>query len=306
MVARWGGGNNAGHTVYVNGKQYKTHLVPSGVFYGIPSIVGPGCVLHPESFKKELLYLEENGFDPSLVKVSPRCHIITDEHIEFDKQNLAKKLGTTSKGIAPAYTAKYARTGILAKDVLIDSMLWNEKLYGAILCEGAQGVWLDIDHGSYPYVTSSSTLPYAASSIGFPPQKIRRIYGAAKLYDTKSGVDPLFPEELLNDPILTKIGELGKEYGVTTGRRRIVNWLQLDKLIEAINLSGTTNLIISKCDILNTILSKNGEDGISYFYSGKKIYKYNFDSYISEIELTIRRNCPLISDITFSYSPERI
>ena len=118
-VARWAGGNNAGHTVWVDGEKFKTHLVPSGVFYDVKSVVGPGCVLHPESFYAELSYLEDNGFDSSLVKVSPKCHIVTDDHLEFDRANLAKKLGTTGRGIAPSYSAKFARTGILAKDCLL-------------------------------------------------------------------------------------------------------------------------------------------------------------------------------------------
>jgi adenylosuccinate synthase len=126
-------------------------------------------------------------------------------------------------------------------------------LYGKVLCEGAQSVWLDIDHGDYPYVTSSTTMPYGACSLGFSPRKINRLIGIAKAYDTKSGVDPLFPESLWNDSVLNKIIELGGEYGSTTGRKRLVNWLNLDKLKKAINLSGCTELIINKCDILEKV-----------------------------------------------------
>ena len=204
-VARWAGGNNAGHTVWVDGEKFKTHLVPSGVFYGVKSVVGPACVLHPESFQSELDYLSDNGFDASLVKVSPNCHIVMDEHLYNDQKNLVKKLGTTGRGIAPAYAAKAARQGVLAKDVLSPSLIWDEVLDGNLLCEGAQGVWLDIDQGLYPYVTSSTTLPYGACSIGFPTQKIRRIWGAAKIYDTRSGEDPRFPESLLDDPNLLRL-----------------------------------------------------------------------------------------------------
>lgn len=250
FVARWAGGNNAGHTVYVNGDRYKTHLVPSGVFHNIPSVIGPGCVLHPKSFFRELEYLNDNGFNPSLVKVSPRCHIVVDSYIEFDKSNLAGKLGTTSKGIAPTYAAKSARTGVLAKDVLPSEYIWDEKLYGNVLCEGAQGIWLDLDAGNYPYVTSSTTLPYASCSLGFPTQMINDVWGAAKIYDTRSGIDTFFPESLYNDEDLSKIIDLGQEYGVTTGRKRKVNWLNLDMLINAVRLTGTTNLVISKCDVL--------------------------------------------------------
>ncbi len=210
-VCRWAGGNNAGHTVFLKGKKFKTHLIPSGVFHGIKSIIGPQCVVHPESLQEELNYLKEKGFDTSLVKVSPRAHIVTDKHITTDKKKLAKKLGTTSKGIAPCYSDKMARTGQLAKDVLPEELIWDEQLSGRILCEGAQGYYLDIDHGNYPYVTSSITLPYGACSLGFPPQKIRRIWGIAKLYDTRSGVDPLFPDKLLKDKELAKLGDLGGE-----------------------------------------------------------------------------------------------
>lgn len=304
MVARWAGGNNAGHTVFVDSKKYKTHLVPSGVFYGKLSVVGPACVLHPASFQAELDYLQENGFDTSLVKVSPKCHIVTDDHIEYDKKNLAGKLGTTAKGIAPSYAAKAGRTGILARDVLPKEMLWDGIIEGKVLCEGAQGIWLDVDHGDYPYVTSSNTLPYAAASIGFPPQKIRRIYGAAKLYDTKSGVDPLFPKELLDDPVLTRIGELGKEYGVTTGRRRSVNWLRLDMLIDAINMTGTTHLVISKCDILAQLLTE-GYD-LKLLIKDMVLSYNDFNQMLDTVERNILDSCPLIEEVVFSYSPEEI
>ena len=299
-VARWAGGNNAGHTVWVNDKKYKTHLVPSGVFYGVKSIVGPGCVLHIESFQAELDYLSENGFDTSLVKVSPKCHIVTDEHISYDKRYLAAKLGTTSRGIAPCYSDKAARTGILAKDVLDKELLWDEKLSGNILCEGAQGVWLDIDHGNYPYVTSSITLPYGACSIGFPPQKINKIWGAAKLYDTRSGEDPLFPESLLHDSELAAIAKLGEEFGVTTGRPRKVNWLNLTMLVDSINLTGATNLIINKCDIIKEL-------GTHRLYQNDLLISFVvFKDMLAYIEAEVRQSCPLIEEIKFSFSPKEI
>jgi adenylosuccinate synthase len=127
----------------------------------------------------------------------------------------------------------------------LKDFLWDGKLSGAILCEGAQSIWLDINYGNYPYVTSSETFPHNACSLGFSPKKIREIIGVAKIYDTKSGVDPLFPEALWSDPELSRLIEPGQEYGATTGRRRTVNWLNLDKLLTAINLSGTTKLTIS-------------------------------------------------------------
>lgn len=300
-VIRWAGGNNAGHTVYVDGKKYATHLIPSGIFYGKLSIIGPGCVLHPASFFKELEYLAESGFDTSLVKVSPRAHIVQPEHIAEDKRDLAKKLGTTSKGIAPVYAAKAARVGIQAKDVLSEEYLWDENLPENILCEGAQGFYLDQDFGNYPYVTSSVTLPYGACSIGFPPQVIDEIYGICKAYDTRSGEDPYFPELNEVEPTLLVVAKLGNEFGVTTGRPRKVRWLDLDMLINAINISGTTTLIMNKCDILEKI---EGESQIKYTYKNKL---QNVDTVLSMIEDVlgiIRENCPFVKKAIFSYSPE--
>ena len=195
--------------------------------------------------------MEEHGFDTSLIKVSPRAHVVLDKHIKKDIDKLSKKLGTTSKGIAPSYSDKMARVGVQAKDVILEHfILKDEALYGNILCEGAQGFYLDVDWGNYPYVTSSITLPYGACSLGFSPKKIRNIWGTAKIYDTRSGVDPLFPNSLFEDEELSRLGELGEERGVTTGRRRHVNWLRIDYLINAINKSGATHIIINKCDVM--------------------------------------------------------
>ena len=251
FVCRWAGGNNAGHTVFINDEKFKTHLIPSGIFHGAKSIIGPGCVINKDSFYSEILYLKDRGFDTSLVKVSPRAHVVLDKHIGTDIKVLSKKLGTTSKGIAPCYSDKTGRVGVQAKDILPkEFILQNEDLYGNVLCEGAQGFYLDIDWGNYPYVTSSTTLPYGACSLGFSPKKIRNIWGTAKIYDTRSGVDPLFPNSLFEDIDLSELGRLGEERGVTTGRRRQVNWLRVDYLINAINKSGATHIIINKCDVL--------------------------------------------------------
>lgn len=300
FVCRWAGGNNAGHTVFLNGKKYKTHLVPSGVFHGIPSIIGPGCVVNREALLSELEYIKECGFDSSLVKVSPRAHMVTDAHISKDKRKLAKKLGTTSKGIAPSYADKMARVGVLAKDALPAELIWDEVLYGKILCEGAQGFYLDIDHGNYPYVTSSTTLPYGACSLGIPPQKIRKIYGTCKVYDTRSGVDPLFPTSLLDDPDLSMLGDLGEEYGVTTGRRRIVNWFNLDMMLNAVKISGATDIIFNKADILKKF-------GKYKLFHDNKLKEFNrwddFTSYISE---QIGESRSLVNNVHFSGHSERI
>jgi adenylosuccinate synthase len=256
MVCRWNGGPNAGHTVYLNDKKYKTHLIPSGVFHGKKSIIGPNCVINVSKFKDEIDYLKENGFDTSLIKIHPNTHVITEEHIKFDCNFLKPKLGTTGQGIAPCYASKANRSGIQiskAKFNPLKEFLWDGKLEGKILCEGAQSIWLDINYGDYPFVTSSETFPHNACSLGFSPKKIRDIIGVVKIYDTKSGVDPLFPETLWEDPQLNKLIELGQEYGSTTGRKRIVNWLNFGRLMESINLSGVTKVIINKCDVLEEL-----------------------------------------------------
>lgn len=268
IVCRWNGGPNAGHTVYINNKKYKTHIIPCGIFKNKLSIIGPNCVLNIDKFYNELDYLSSEGFDTNLIKVSPKTHIITDHHIKYDLQVLKEKLGTTGQGIAPAYADKMLRVGKLAKDYIDPKYIWDGELYGNVLCEGAQSFWLDINYGDYPYVTSSETLPYSACSLGFSPRKIRDIIGVAKIYDTKSGVDPLFPTTLWEDPELNMIIDIGKEFGSTTGRRRIVNWLNLNKLIDSIKISGTNKVIINKCDILEKIHTYK-------LFQNNNLYKFN-------------------------------
>ena len=298
FVCRWAGGPNAGHTVYIDGEKFKTHHIPSGVFFGVPSIIGPGCVVNPGKFYAELDYLEANGFDSTLVKVSPRAHIIRANHIRDDKEKLASTLGTTSNGIAPCYAEKAARTGVRAKDVLPDNYLWDEQLWGNVLCEGAQGMWLDMDWGDYPWVTSSNTLPYAACSLGFPTSKIRQTVGVVKAYDTRSGNDPLFPESLLKDPELSKIGDIGKEYGVTTGRRRKVNWLNFDLLRKAVDITGPTQIIVNKVDVLEEI-------GIYKIILDGEIKQFqNWDDMADFISKDLVRRD--VDTIWFSRDPEEI
>ena len=298
-VCRWNGGPNAGHTVYINNIKYKTHIIPCGIFQDKPSIIGPGCVLHLEKFYAELKYLNENGFNIGLVKVSPKTHIITEDHIEYDLDNLKNKFGTTGQGIAPCYSDKMLRKGIRAEQVLPKEFLWDENLSGSVLCEGAQSVWLDIDHGTYPYVTSSSTMPYAACSLGFSPRLVRKLIGVAKIYDTKSGIDPLFPESLWEDESLSAIITEGTEFGSTTGRKRLVNWLNLDKLIQSIRLSGCTDLIINKCDVLETV------GKFKVIFENEVIIFYNLDTMKEFITTLIKENTS-VETIVFSGSKEQI
>lgn len=268
IVCRWNGGPNAGHTVYINDKKYKTHIIPCGIFQNKLSVIGPNCVINVDKFFDEIEYLEKEGFDTSLIKVSPKTHLITQNHIQYDSVFLKNRFGTTNQGIAPAYADKMLRLGKLARDYIDKKYLWDGELYGNILCEGAQSFWLDINYGNYPYVTSSETLPYSACSLGFSPKKIRDIIGVAKIYDTKSGVDPLFPELLANLPEQKEIIRIGQEFGTTTGRTRIPNWLRINHLIYAIKVSGATQLIINKCDVLEEVgiykIIISADEGINY------------------------------------------
>lgn len=302
FVCRWAGGNNAGHTIYVNGNKYATHLIPSGVFHGIPSIIGPGCVVHKESFFDEINYLQKNGFNTKLVKISPKAHIITDEHIEEDKQKYNKVLGTTAKGIGTCYSDKYARKGIRIQDRKEEfkEYIWDEKLFGKVLCEGAQGFWLDIDYGNYPYVTSSSCLPHSACTLGFAPQKIRNIFGAVKMYDTRVGKDPDFPDDLLCNQELMTLAQEGNEYGTTTNRARLVNYLNLDKLISAIEVSGTTELIISKVDIVEKT------NIFRYYYQDILHTVDTLQQMKDDIQEILYSNTSLLKNIIFSSNPEKI
>ena len=246
-VCRFNGGSNAGHTFYVNDKKVITHVIPSGIAFNIPSIIGPNCVVCIEEFFAELSYLEHLGFNPKLVKISPKAHIVTPHHKEQDANYYSKLIGTTSKGIGLCYADKALRTGVRADTVMPKEYLWDEKLDGHVLCEGAQSFWLDINQGSYPYVTSSECLPYASCSLGFSPKKIRDIIAVAKMYDTRSGVDPYFD---LDDEETQLVAKLGNEYGTTTGRARQVKWLNLDKLSYAIEKAGANILYMNKGDTL--------------------------------------------------------
>lgn len=299
-VCRWNGGPNAGHTVYLNNKKYKTHLIPSGVFHGKKCVIGPNCVINIDKFFDEIDYLNKEGFDTSLVKISPKTHIITQRHIEYDLKFLKPKLGTTGQGIAPCYSDKMLRVGKLAVNYLDKKYIWDEKLSGLILCEGAQSFWLDINYGNYPYVTSSETLPYSACSLGFNPKLIREVIGVAKIYDTKSGVDPMFPESLWNDEDLNKIIELGAEFGSTTNRKRIVNWLNLDHLFKAMNISGVTYLIVNKCDILQTL------NKYKLYHRNELISFNSFNEMKSYILSNIHDNVKSCTQIIFSGDKEAI
>lgn len=262
LVLRYNGGSNAGHTVYVNGDKVVTHQVPVGVIKGIPSIIGPGCVVNIPKLREEIQSLYDLGFDiEDMIMVDHRAHVVTDEHLNEDGSD--EKIGTTRQGIGPAYRAKYGRTGTRIGDVIPDlprdlfrvvdiyEYLFLKNFNYRILCEGAQGFHLDIDWGDYPYVTSSHCTAGSACLNGIPPHKIRKVIGIMKAYETYVGNKTHFTDD--DDPTFQKIREVGHEYGATTGRPRKVNWLNLDRAIQAINVNGVTDVIINKADVLQQV-----------------------------------------------------
>ena len=280
VIARYQGGDNAGHTIAFDGKTYKLRLIPSGIFYSDKiSVIGNGVVLNPKSLVTELKYLHDNGVSTDNLRISNRAHVILPYHIVLDGlQEAAKKdnkIGTTNKGIGPAYMDKAARVGIrvadlLEKDTFEEKLRTNleeknrlfEKMYGheplkfedifeeyyeygqvlkdyvtdtsvilndaldsgkRVLFEGAQGVMLDIDQGTYPFVTSSNPVAGGVTiGSGVGPAKIDKVVGACKAYTSRVGDGP-FPTEL-HDEIGDHIREVGHEYGTVTKRPRRIGW----------------------------------------------------------------------------------
>ncbi|WP_312653198.1 adenylosuccinate synthase [Proteiniclasticum sp.] len=308
VVVRFQGGNNAGHTVEVGDKQYKLHLIPSGIINGKKlNIIGNGVVLDPLAFFSELEYLKNMGLsinEENLI-VSDRANVIMPYHKVLDqlkeKARGKNDIGTTGKGIGPAYTDKVERSGIRVCDLLhpeslkekitqnlqeknqyivkilggeaIDPELVYEEylalgerlrpyvkdtsvvLYNEIrknrkiLFEGAQGMLLDIDYGTYPFVTSSNTTAGGvASGSGIGPNSIEKAIGVTKAYTTRVGKGP-FPTEL-EDETGEWIREKGHEYGTTTGRSRRCGWLDLVIVKTSIRVSGLTSLVLTKIDTL--------------------------------------------------------
>jgi len=272
-VIRYNGGCNAGHTIYHEGKKFVTHHIPCGVFFGIKSIIGPGCVVHPDTFFEEIENLEKSGIPAKdLVLVSSNTHIITDFHRMEDSKD--EEIGTTKRGNGPAYRDKYARRGVRAFqdprfanyliDIYDELYLNDDPEEKKILFEGAQGFGLDIDWGDYPYVTSSHCTVGSAILNGVPPQCIRDIWGVAKIYETYVGSKDFEG----NDEIFSKIREIGEEYGSTTGRPRQINWLDFDLLKMAIRINGVTNLVVNKMDVLEEVDSW-------CLYDGPTLYQFN-------------------------------
>lgn len=312
IVARYSGGDNAGHTVAVGEKVYKMHLIPSGVLHSnVVSIMGNGMVINPVNLLKEMDYLASEGVhvSPDNLLISSRAHMITPAHIELDKAKEKQRgdaaIGTTLRGIGPAYFDKTGRTGIRMGDMLDiesfgDTMLaalhqsndqlerdgfapvdsqsavelyitvaeklrpyikdtavyLNKRLKeGAnVVSEGAQGTLLDIDHGSYPFVTSSSpTSGGALTGLGFGPTHVNRVLGIAKAFSTRVGGGPMPTEQ--NNDIGKRLRGTGEnfwdEFGTTTGRARRCGWLDIVMLRYASMVNGFTELALTKLDVLS-------------------------------------------------------
>jgi len=306
VVCRYQGGPNAGHTIIVDVETCKIRQTPSGVISGKTSVIGGGCVVDPEVLIGELDELESRGIDTSVVVLSGNAHLIMPWHIAIDQaseRRLGKlQIGTTRRGIGPAYADKASRLGIRVQDVLDAKILrqkievalaeknvWLERVYEvdpidlegvaaqyesyarrlrpivgdasllvdealqagkAVLFEGAQGTLLDLDHGTYPFVTSSNPVASgAATGIGIGPTRIDRVIGVAKAYVTRVGEGPL-PSEIEGDD-QARVQELGGEFGTVTGRVRRCGWLDLVALRYAVRVNGITSLALTKLDVLS-------------------------------------------------------
>ncbi len=326
VVARFNGGDNAGHTVVAEGHTLKLHLIPSGVLYSdLMLLIGAGVVINPEQLTSEMDELSGIGVDvgPARLKVSAASHIILPTHRALDGAREASRgegaIGTTKRGIGPTYADKAQRVGLragemadpdrfaarvaqgveehngrlerfgieplssedaaaaykayaqrLASHIVDGSALIGEALEAGktVLCEGAQGLLLDLDHGTYPYVTSSSTIAGGATTgLGFGPKEISRVVGVVKAYTTRVGEGP-FPTELL-DQTGDRIREAGNEFGTTTGRPRRCGWLDLPILRYAVRVNGLGELALTKLDVLSGL--KKLKVAVAYTRDGAQV-----------------------------------
>src|SRR5688572_24939352 len=307
VVARYQGGHNAGHTVYVSGKKFVLHLIPSGILHPtVTCVIGNGVVIDPVALFKELDELTAIGVDwKGRVLVSDKAHLILPYHREIELLAEARrgerKIGTTSRGIGPAYEDKIARRGVRVGDLADGStdgplasairenvaarnrlvgdtaMNWEEVLSSLcaiwprlkplvadtslylhramnagkrVMFEGAQGTLLDIDHGTYPFVTSSNaTAGGAATGLGIGPRSIGTVLGVAKAYTTRVGGGPL-PTELI-DPMGERLRETGQEYGASTGRARRCGWFDAVAVRYAVRVNGMAAIAVTKLDVLD-------------------------------------------------------
>lgn len=350
FVIRFNGGNNAGHTLWLNGKKLVTHSVPSGVLSShAVNFIGAGCVLDPVAFIKEVGELVAAGVDlgPERLKIDFRTHLVFPLHRDLDRaregaSGAAGSIGTTLRGIGPTYSTKMDRIGIRAGDITeLDIEARVEKLvkhanftlrglglpetdlsqnlevlalaksliskhvsrdfapfYKAMatkkcVLEGAQGVLLDLDHGSYPFVTSSNTLgAYAAVGTPFPLRGLGPVVGVAKAYLTRVGNGP-FPSELDNETG-ERIRQNGGEFGATTGRARRTGWLNLDELKAGVQISDVTTIVLTKADVLcgekEVFVHVDGAlkrfEGWSALADGNQL-SAEFEAFVAFIEATV-------------------
>ncbi|MCZ2224441.1 MAG: adenylosuccinate synthetase [Chitinophagales bacterium] len=268
-VVKCAGGNNCGHTLYYMDKKYVHHLVPSINFEesDAKGFISCNTVIDLQAMYDEIIDLEKSfkGVGSRLY-VDVNAHVVTESHKTEDRE-ANKHIGTTGKGIGPCYRDKINRSGTRIKDLFNNndvkklkeigvtfttfSALYDNFMKSKLLFEGSQGILLDIDHGTYPYVTSSQTNLASIVASGFANKHLlpNKVFGVAKCYATRVGNGP-FPSELMND-VGEKLRELGKEYGATTGRPRRVGWLDIPLLNYSCRVSGITNLIFTKFDVLN-------------------------------------------------------
>lgn len=307
IAVRCSGGNNAGHTIEVDGIKFAFHLIPSGILNkGTIAVIGNGVVVDPKVLIEEMENLKEHGYSADNLRISDKTHIILPYHVEMDKlleeNRGSNKIGTTARGIGPAYCDKYERCGIRAEDFISDrfeellTINVNNKnkifeLYGRqtfdakamfeeykkyaeilkphiidtitllhnaiesgkkVLCEGAQASLLDIDFGSYPFVTSSNpTIGGVCTGSGIGAKNIGEVYGVIKAYASRVGSGPFVTEQ--NNEIGDTIRELGHEYGVTTKRPRRCGWLDLVALKYVVRLNGITGLAVNHVDTIGKL-----------------------------------------------------
>jgi adenylosuccinate synthase len=327
VVGRCGGGSNAGHTIWVDGKKFAFHLLPSGVLYPtVTCLIGNGVVMHLPTFFKELEALEKNGISyKGRIKISDRAHLLFDVHQQID--GLAEELrgssqiGTTRKGIGPCYSHKANRIGVRVGDlrafekrfipgfknlvadiaqrwgdkvsnVDIDAEIERYRTYASVLdeyivdsveylmdtfkdgkklmIEGANATMLDLDFGTYPYVTSSNpSIGGCCTGLGVPPSRLGDIVGVVKAYTTRVGAGP-FPTELL-DSLGEDLRTRGAEFGTTTGRPRRCGWLDIVQMRYSIFLNGFSQIALTKLDVLSGL--KEIKMGVSYRLTDGKTLK---------------------------------
>src|SRR5580698_4184012 len=345
-IARVAGGHHAGHTVIIRADRYVLQLIPCGILRPKQqAVIGTGVVVDPAALVAEIEMLKKVGIEvKGRLHVSNRAHLIFPYHRELDKAAETargeNKIGTTSRGIGPAYEDKMARRGLRTCD-LLEPALFREKAarvvaeknrlakgaYGAdidfsheveatlklgekireyicdtaelinhaldhgksVLFEGAQGTMLDIDHGTYPYVTSSSAISGGATvGVGVPPTKIKNVLGISKAYTTRVGSGP-FPTEM-PDLEAQEVRERGKEFGAVTGRPRRCGWLDLAELRYAKMINGIDSLVVTKLDVFDT--QREIQVGVGYTYKGSPIHEMPASAEVYERVTPVYKTLP--------------